>query len=82
MTPAMRSQTLQSSAAIRTGTRVEKVNSKLGDSHPDGAQGLISTSLGPKLWHGRMTHAYLVAWDDCKAPAFVVGDRILKLAKE
>jgi hypothetical protein len=82
MTPSLRFQSVRSSVALRTGTRVEKVNSKRGDSHPDGAQGLISTSLGPKLWHGRMTQGYLVVWDDCKAPAFVVGDRIRKLAKE
>jgi hypothetical protein len=29
-----------------------------------------------------MTNGYLVAWDDCKAPAFVVGSRIRKLTKE
>src|ERR1700722_14051621 len=32
MTPSLRSHTLQSSAALRTGTRVEKINSKHGDS--------------------------------------------------
>jgi hypothetical protein len=82
MTPTMRSHTLQSSAALRTGTRVEKINSTHGDSHVNGAHGTINTSLGPKMWHGQMTHGYLVAWDDCKAPAFVVGTRIRRLAKE
>jgi hypothetical protein len=81
MTPTMRSHSLQSSAALRTGTRVEKINSKHDDSHPNGAHGTINTSLGAKIWHGQMTHAYLVAWDDCKAPDFVVGSRIRKLAK-
>jgi hypothetical protein len=81
MTPTLRPHTLQSSAALRTGTRIEKVNSKQGDSQPDGAYGTINTSLGPKMWHGQMTHGYLVVWDDCKAPAFVVGDRVRKLAK-
>jgi hypothetical protein len=82
MTPSLRSQTLQSSAALRTGTRIEKINSKHGDSQTDGAHGVINTSLGPKMWHGQVTHGYLVVWDDCKAPAFVVGDRIRKLTKE
>jgi hypothetical protein len=82
MTPSLRSQTLQSSAALRTGTRIEKINSKHGDSQTDGAHGVINTSLGPKMWHGQVTHGYLVVWDDCKASAFVVGDRIRKLAKE
>ena len=79
--PTLRSHTLQSSAALRTGTRVEKINSKRGDAHVNGAHGTINTSLGAKLWHGQMTHGYLVVWDDCNAPAFVVGDRIRKMAK-
>lgn len=82
MRTAMRSHTLQSSAALRTGTRVEKINSKHGDSQANGAHGMINTSLGAKMWHGQMTHDYLVMWDDCKAPAFVAGDRIRKLTKE
>jgi hypothetical protein len=82
MTLALRTHALQSSAALRTGTRVEKINSKHGDSHVNGAHGTINTSLGPKMWHGQVTHGYLVVWDDCKAPAFVVGDRIRKLTKE
>ena len=82
MTPTLRSHTVQSSAALRTGTRVEKINSKHGDSRADGAHGTINTSLGPKMWHGQMAHGYLVVWDDCKAPAFVVGNRIRKLEKE
>jgi hypothetical protein len=79
MTPTLRSHTVQSSAALRTGTRVEKINSKHGDSHANGAHGTINTSLGAKMWHGQVTHGYLVVWDDCKAPAFVVGSRIQKL---
>jgi len=47
----------------------------------NGAHGTITTSLGAEMWHGQMTHGYLVVWDDCKAPAFVVGNRIRKLAK-
>jgi hypothetical protein len=80
MTPGLHSHTLQPSAALRTGTRIEKINSKHGDSHPDGAHAIISTSLGPKMCHGQLTHGYLVVWDDCKAPAFVLGSRIQKLA--
>jgi hypothetical protein len=82
MKPALRSHTLKSSAAIRTGTRVEKINSKRGDSHVNGAHGTINTSLGPEMWQGQMTQGYLVVWDDCKAAAFVVGNTIRKLAKE
>jgi hypothetical protein len=82
MTPAMHSRVLHSSAALRTGTRVEKINSKHGDPHPNGAHGTINTSLGPEMWHGHMTQGYLVTWDDCKAAAFVVGSRIRRLVKE
>ena len=82
MTPTPRSHPLQSSAAIRTGTRVEKINSKRGDSHVNGAHGTITASLGPDIWHGQLAHGYLVVWDDFKAPAFVLGSRIRKLAKE
>ena len=82
MTPTVRSHILQSSAALRTGTRVEKVNSKRGDSHVNGAHGIVTSSLGPEMWHGQMTQGYLVTWDDCKAAAFVVGSRIRRLAKE
>jgi len=82
MTPTLRSHTIQSSSALRTGTRVEKVNSKHGDSHSNGAHGTINTSLGPEMWHGQMMQGYLVVWDDCKAAAFVVGNTIRKLAKE
>ena len=81
MTPTLRSHTLQSSAALRTGTRVEKINSKRGDSHVDGAPGTVTSSLGPEMWHGQMTQGYLVVWDDCKAAAFVVGSRIRKVEK-
>jgi hypothetical protein len=81
MTPAMRSQTFQSSPAIRTGTWVEKINSKHGDSHLDGARGVVTTSLGAEMWRGQMTQGYLVVWDNCKAPAFIVGDRIRKVEK-
>jgi hypothetical protein len=76
----MRSHTSQSSAALRTGTRVEKINSKRGDSEADGAHGTINTSLGPKMWRGQLTHGYLVVWDDCRTAAFIVGTRIRKLA--
>ena len=79
MTPTLRSHTLQSSAALRTGTRVEKINSAHGDFHVNGAHGTINTSLGAKMWHGQVTHGYLVVWDDCKAPAFVLGSGIQKL---
>jgi hypothetical protein len=82
MTPTLHSKTPQLSAALRTGTRVEKINSKHGDSQPNGAHGTITSSLGPEMWHGQMTQGYLVTWDDCKAAAFVVGSRIRKVEKE
>jgi hypothetical protein len=34
------------------------------------------------MYHGQMTHAYLVVWDDCKVPVFVVGSTIRKLASK
>ena len=43
---ALRSHTLQSSAALRTGTRVEKINSKHGDSQVNGAHGTNDCELG------------------------------------
>jgi hypothetical protein len=82
MTSTLPSHALQTSAALRTGTRVEKINSQHSDSHANGAHGTINTSLGAKMWHGQVTHGYLVVWDDCKAPAFVVGSRIRRLVKE
>jgi hypothetical protein len=79
----LRSHALQSSTAtaLRTGTRVEKINSTHGDSQPNGAHGIVTSSLGLEMWHGQMTQGYLVTWDDCKAAAFVVGSRIRKLVK-
>jgi hypothetical protein len=67
---------------LRTGTRVEKINSKRGDSHVTSAHGTITPSLGSKIWHGQLTRGYLEEWDDCTAPAFVLGIRIQKLTKE
>lgn len=56
MTPTLHTHPLQSSAALRTSTRVEKINSKHGDSHSDGAHGTVTTWLGVKMWHRKMTH--------------------------
>ena len=64
--------------ALRSGTRVEKINSKHGDSRA----GTVTSSLRPEMWHGQMTHAYLVVWDGCKVPVFVVGSAIRKVVKE
>jgi hypothetical protein len=82
MTPTMRSQMLQSSAALRIGTRIEKINSKRGDSHPNGALGTVTSSLRPQMWHGRIRRAYLIVWDDCAVSVFVMENIIRKLAKE
>jgi hypothetical protein len=46
MTPALRSHTPQPSAALRTGTQVEKIKSKRSDSHVNGAHGIVTSSLG------------------------------------
>ncbi len=72
----MRSQTPQPFGALPTGTRVEKIASK-----HDSRVGTVTSSLRPQMWHGQMTHAYLVVWDECKAPVFVVGSTIRKVGK-
>jgi hypothetical protein len=77
MTPTMRSRTPQYSGALPTGTRVEKINS----NHRDSRAGTVTSSLRPEMYHGQMTHAYLVVWDDCKVPVFVVGSTIRKVVK-
>jgi hypothetical protein len=59
----MRYHTPQPSGALPTGTRVRKITSK-----HDSRAGTVTRSLRPKVWHGQMTHAYLVVWDECKAP--------------
>ena len=64
--------------ALRPGTRVEKINSK----HCVSRAGTVTQSLRPEMWHGQMTHAYLVVWDDCKVPVFVVGSTIRRLANK
>ncbi len=64
--------------ALRPGTRVEKINTK----HSDSRAGTITSSLRPEMWHGQMTHAYLVTWDDCTVPVFVVGNTIRRLANK
>jgi hypothetical protein len=62
--------------ALRPGTRVEQINSK-----HDSRAGTVTSSLRPEMYHGQMTHAYLVVWDDCKVPVFVVGSTIRKVVK-
>ena len=74
MTRTIRSQGLQASGALPTGTRVEKI------AH-DSRAGTVTSSLRPQMWRGQMTHAYLVTWDDCKVPVFVIGDTIRKVVK-
>jgi hypothetical protein len=82
MTPTIRSQTLQSSSAFRIGTRVEKINSKHGDSHANGAHGTVRSSFRPQMGHSRLTRGYIVTWDDCPAPSFVIDHIIRKLRKD
>jgi hypothetical protein len=82
MTPTLNSQSLQSSVALRIGTRIEKINSKRGDSHGNGACGTVTSSMRPEMWHGQMTRGYLVVWDGCPAPAFVLDGKIRKVDRE
>jgi hypothetical protein len=63
--------------ASRPGTRVKQINSK-----HDSRAGTVTSSLLPQMWHGQMTYAYLVIWDNCKIPVFVVGSTIRKVVKE
>jgi len=82
MTPTTRFQALPSSVALRPGTRIEKVNSKHGDSHANGACATVTSSMRPEMWHGRMTRGYLVVWDGCAAQVFVMDNAIRKLEKD
>lgn len=67
----------QPSGALPTGTRVEKIASK-----HDSRAGTVTSSLRPQMWHGQMTHAYMVVWDECKVPVLVVGSTIRKVVKQ
>ncbi|MGA8220573.1 MAG: hypothetical protein WB780_02895 [Candidatus Acidiferrales bacterium] len=82
MTPIIRSQTFQSSTALRPGTRIEKINSKNGDAHSNGAHGTVTSSFRPEMWHGQMTRGYLVVWDGCAASTFVLDGKIRKVDRE
>ena len=66
--------------ALRNGTLVEKVNSKPGDTHQDGARATIVGSLGPHKWsapHPTSKYGYFVVWDDIPGvPVFIAGERI------
>jgi hypothetical protein len=79
MTPTLHSQSLQCSSALRIGTRIEKINSKHGDSHTNGAHGTVTSSFRPEMWRGQMTRGYLVVWDGCAASAFVLDGKIRKV---
>jgi len=73
---------LQPSAALRTGTRIEKINSSHGAPHPNGTHGTVTSSVSPQMWHDRMTQAYFVIWDGSAASVFIIGDKIRKLVKK
>jgi hypothetical protein len=75
-------QGVQASGALRIGTRVEKINSKHGDSHANGARGTVASSVRPEMWQGRVTQGYFVVWDDYAASVLVMDDRIRELAKK
>lgn len=72
-----REELMMATIALQAGTRVEDSQFQARRSQA----GTVSSSLRPEMWSGQITHAHLVAWDDCKVPVFVVGSTIRKLAK-
>jgi hypothetical protein len=63
--------------AMRNGSRVEKIQSKPEDSHPDGAQATVLGSFG----HPQVGVAYFVEFDDWpKSAAMVTADRLRPVA--
>ncbi len=68
----------QAPGALPNGTIIEKIGSKEGDAHPDGARGKVLGSVGPKevLGHGK-AYAYCVEWSDTPGvPIFVISTRV------
>jgi len=66
----------QAPGAIPNGAVVEKVNTKQGDTHPDGARATVVVSFGPvDELPGR--YFYFVEWEDLPGlPVGIGGDRI------
>ena len=74
------------------GTRVQKINSRPGDTHQDGAEGAIVGAFGPitaslraeliiglakKGTDGDIKYIYWVMWDDTPGiPAAITDNRI------
>lgn len=67
------------------GTKVEKINSKPGDKHQDGALGELITHVGllvtgTILDDGEIIrqdkYDYFVRWQDFQVPVFIRGCRI------
>lgn len=64
---------------MNQGTRVEKVNSKPGDSHQDGALATVLSRwpAEPNPITDRLGFAYFVEWDDMPGERiFIAGTRI------
>lgn len=66
-------------------TKVEKINSKPGDMHQDGALGEVISYLGPLvagsiLDDGKVIsqddYGYFVRWEDCPIQVFIMGSRL------
>lgn len=69
----------------RAGSRVEKVNSKPGDMHQDGARGRIISHAGlltpgTILGNGEIIetdeYGYFVQWEDFPVHVFIRGCRV------
>lgn len=70
----------QAEGALLNGTRIEKVNSKPGDGHRDGAVGTVIGSIGPAEIPGFLDrYAYFVVWDEAPGAGLPVGIRALKV---
>jgi hypothetical protein len=61
------------------GARVEKINSKPGDTHLDGALARVLEKVGPALPESGApgTYGYFVEWDSHPGiPVFIAGTRL------
>jgi hypothetical protein len=71
--------TAEAPGALRNGTRVEKTDYRLTDTHHVGAKARVLGSLGPlPEWEGlKNVFGYFVEWEDMPGvPVFIVGNRI------
>lgn len=68
----------QAAGAIKNGAIIEKINSKPGDSHTDGARAKVMGSMGPIDLPGLgMMYGYWVEWEDAPGfPVMITGNRV------